>query len=141
MAPRGCRASSITSSRRRSTPSSHISRPSRRPHRRRESMRSTSLALAVSAFVAALLGCPMHVSAADIILSGSMKSSDGAAMNGVMVSAKPKGGTITTTVLTDEAGRYYFPPLATGKYRVWAQALSFATAKGEIDLGAVKQQD
>ena len=58
-----------------------------------------------------------------------------------MVSAKPEGGTITTTVLTDEAGRYYFPPLAAGKYRVWAKALSFATAKGEIDLGAVKKHD
>ena len=44
-------------------------------------------------------------------------------------------------MLTDEAGRYYFPPLAAGKYRVWAQALSFETAKGEVDLGAVKKQD
>jgi len=99
------------------------------------------LTLAVSALVIALLGCPIDVKAADIILSGGIKSSDGAAMGGVMVSAKPQGGTITTTVLTDEAGRYYFPPLAAGKYRVWAQALSFAIAKGEIELGAVKQQD
>ena len=44
-------------------------------------------------------------------------------------------------MLTDEAGRYYFPPLAAGKYRVWAQALSFATAKGEIDLGVAKKHD
>ena len=43
-------------------------------------------------------------------------------------------------MLTDEAGRYYFPPLPTGKYRVWAQALSFETAKGEIDLGATKRR-
>ena len=89
----------------------------------------------------ALLGAPVQVNAADTILSGSIKSSAGEAMGGVMVSAKPAGGTITTTVLTDDAGRYYFPPLAAGKYRVWAQAISFATAKGEIDLGAVKQQD
>src|SRR5213079_3633413 len=86
-------------------------------------------------------GGPVRVNAADMILSGSIKSSDGAAMGGVMVSAKPAGGTITTTVLTDETGRYYFPPLAAGKYRVWAQALSFATAKGEIDLGATKKHD
>ena len=97
------------------------------------------LTLAVSAFVVALLGAPVQVNAADTILSGSIKSSAGEAMGGVMVSAKPEGGTITTTVLTDEAGRYYFPPLAAGKYRVWAQAMSFATAKGEIDLGAVKK--
>ena len=58
-----------------------------------------------------------------------------------MVSAKPQGGTITTTVLTDEAGRYYFSPLAAGKYRVWAKALAFETASGEIDLAAVKKHD
>jgi len=83
-------------------------------------MRSTSsilaATLAVAAFVA-LVGTPVPVNAADPILSGSIKSSAGEAMGGVMVSAKPQGGTITTSVLTDEAGRYYFPPLATGKYR------------------------
>src|SRR5947199_5243564 len=108
-------------------------------------MRSTRSILAatltVGAFVVALVGAPVPVSAADAILSGNIKSSTGEAMGGVMVSAKPEGGTITTTVLTDEAGRYYFPPLAAGKYRVWAQALSFATAKGEIDLGVTKKHD
>src|SRR5215211_8273351 len=63
------------------------------------------------------------------------------AMGGVTVSAKADGGTITTTVFTDEAGGYYFPALATGKYRVWAQALGFETAKGEIDLGAARRQN
>src|SRR3954469_9675102 len=108
-------------------------------------MRSTRSILAatltVGAFVVALVGAPVPVSAADAILSGNIKSSTGEAMGGVMVSAKPAGGTITTTVLTDESGRYYFPPLTAGKYRVWAQAISFATAKGEIELGAVKKQD
>ena len=104
-------------------------------------MRSARLILAVSVFVAAVFGGAAEIKAADIVMSGSIKSSAGVAMGGVMVSAKPEGGTITTSVLTDEAGRYYFPPLATGKYRVWAQALSFATAKGEIDLGAAKKHD
>src|SRR5882757_10798578 len=104
-------------------------------------MRSPRLILAVSAFVAAVFCGAADLQAADIIMNGSIKSSAGQAMGGVMVSAKPEGGTITTTVLTDEAGRYYFPPLATGKYRVWAQALSFATEKGEIDLSVTKQQD
>jgi streptogramin lyase len=57
------------------------------------------------------------------------------------VSAKPAGGTITTTVFTDEGGNYYFPPLPEGKYRVWAQALSFETAKGEIDLAAAAKEN
>ena len=104
-------------------------------------MRSTRSIPAVCAFVVVLLGAPVQLSAADTILNGTAKSSAGEAMGGVMVSAKPEGGTITTTVLTDQAGRYYFPPLVAGKYRVWAQALSFATAKGEINLGSVKRHD
>src|SRR5258707_542804 len=103
-------------------------------------MRSARLILAVSVLTAALLG-GAKLEAADIVMNGSITSSAGQAMGGVMVSAKPEGGTITTTVLTDETGRYYFPPLAAGKYRVWAQALSFATAKGTVDLGVTKQHD
>ena len=38
------------------------------------------------------------------------------------------------------AGDYYFPPLPAGKYRVWAQAVSFATAKAEVDLSAARRQ-
>jgi hypothetical protein len=62
-------------------------------------------------------------------------------MGGVTVSAKAEGKTITTSVFTDEAGGYYFPPLTSGKYRVWAQALSYETAKSTIDLSAAKRQD
>jgi streptogramin lyase len=104
-------------------------------------MPSARSILAVSVFVAAVLGSAAEIKAAEVAMSGSIKSSTGEAMGGVMVSAKPEAGTITTSVLTDEAGRYYFPPLAAGKYRVWAQALSFATAKGEIDLGVAKRHD
>jgi virginiamycin B lyase len=96
-------------------------------------MRSMRSLLAASSFIA-LFGGAIPAVAADAILSGLVKSSDGAAIGGVMVSAKPQGGTITTTVLTDESGRYFFPPLAAGKYRVWAQALAFATDRGEVDL-------
>ena len=46
-------------------------------------------------------------------------------MGGVTVSAKAEGSTITTSVFTDETGNYYFPPLPNGKYRVWAQALTY----------------
>jgi hypothetical protein len=78
-------------------------------------MRSTSLILGMSVFAVALLAAPAH--AADAILSGSIKSPAGEAMGGIMVSAKPQGGTITTTVLTDESGRYYFPTWARRKSR------------------------
>jgi len=88
--------------------------------------------------VALLIAAPAF---ADALLSGTVKSADGKAMGGVTVSAKPDGGTITTSVFTDEAGKYYFPPLPAGHYRVWAQALSYQTAKGAADLSANAKQD
>src|ERR1700675_1924782 len=58
-------------------------------------------------------------------LIGLVKSSDGKAMEGVGVSAKAKGSTVTTTVYSNRAGEYYFPPLSDGRYRIWAQAVGF----------------
>ena len=59
-------------------------------------------------------------------------SAAGEKMGGVTVSAKAEGSTITTSVYTDEAGGYYFPPLPDGKYKVWAQAITFQTANGAV---------
>jgi len=97
------------------------------------------VAFAATALATAFV--PACAEAADALLSGTIKSGSGAAMGGVTVSAKPDEGTITTSVFTDEAGNYYFPPLAAGKYRVWAQALGFDTARGEVDLGPPRQHD
>jgi streptogramin lyase/mono/diheme cytochrome c family protein len=79
--------------------------------------------------------------AADHLLSGAVTSAAGEKLGGVTVSAKLEGSTITTSVYTDETGNYYFPPLAEGKYRVWAQALGFEAAKSEVALSATKQQN
>jgi streptogramin lyase len=79
--------------------------------------------------------------AADVVLSGAVKSAAGETLGGVTVSAKAEGQTITTTVFTDAAGNFYFPPLPAGAYRLWAQALGFETAKAEIDSAATKRQD
>jgi len=79
--------------------------------------------------------------AADAILSGAITSAAGEKMGGVTVSAKPEGATITTTVFTDADGRYFFPPMPGGKYRVWAQAVSYDTARQDVDLAAGKAQD
>src|SRR5262249_10614824 len=87
------------------------------------------------------LAAASPANAADRVLSGTIKSAAGAALGGITVPAKPAGGTITTTVFTDESGNYYFPPLPEGKYRVWAQALSFETAKGEVDLAAAAKEN
>src|SRR3954447_12743455 len=78
---------------------------------------------------------------ADAPLSGSIKTKDGAPMAGVTVSAKMDGTPITTTVFTDQAGRYFFPDMPEGKYRVWAQAIAYEPAKGEVELKAAKSQN
>ena len=77
--------------------------------------------------------------AADAILSGTVTSA-GHNMGGVTVSVKADGSSIKTSVYTDRAGNYYFSPLPAGKYRLWAQAVGFQTAKAEIELGAAKRR-
>ena len=101
--------------------------------------RNIQIGLGIVAAAAAALACTPAF--ADALLSGTIKTSDGKPLDGVTVSAKPDGGTVTTSVFTDENGQYYFPPLPNGHYRVWAQALSFQTAKSDVDLAANRQQD
>ena len=91
--------------------------------------------------IAGLAAVPTATPAADALLSGTIASAGGAKIGGVTVSAKAEGATVTTSVFTDESGAYYFPPLPAGKYRLWTQALSFETARGEIDLGATGRRD
>src|SRR3984893_2734842 len=100
-----------------------------------------TLAAIAAAALAGTAFIPLSAQAADALLSGSITSAAGEKLAGVTVSAKAEGATITTTVFTDESGNYYFPPLPTGKYRVWAQALTFATAKNDVDLTAARHQD
>src|SRR6185312_5454874 len=110
--------------------------------RRRNTMtHMRSMLLASAAAVVAALGMTASAQAADQILSGAISSPTGQKLDGVTVSAKRDGSTITTSVYTDAAGNYYFPPLAAGKYHVWAQALGFETAKSDVDLSANKHQD
>src|SRR5262249_44996215 len=109
--------------------------------RTREFHEEETMRFILSASVALLALATAPAVAADAILSGAVTSGSGEKMGGVTVSAKAEGATITTTVFTDADGHYYFPPMAPGKYRVWAQALSFETAKGEVDLAAKKAQD
>src|SRR5207247_1495685 len=105
---------------------------------RRSSMRNLrSLLLAGAASLVVVTGAQ----AADPLLSGVISSPSGQKLEGVTLSAKLEGSTITTSVYTDETGSYYFPPLPAGKYRVWAQTLGFETAKSSVDLTAGRRQD
>src|SRR5215467_11986059 len=76
--------------------------------------------------------------ATDHVLSGAIAALSGQKLDGVTVSAKREGSTITTSVYTDAAGGYYFPPLAAGKYRVWAQAIGFERSTAAVDLSAAR---
>lgn len=73
-------------------------------------------------------------------LWGTVRSATGGPLEGVAVSARQEGKTVTITVYTDEHGEYYFPPLEppfeSGKYRVWAQAVGFETSRGELAVGS-----
>ena len=100
-----------------------------------------SVLLASTATVLAGLAMTAPASAADQVLSGSIASAAGQKLDGVLVSAKREGSTITTSVYTDSTGSYYFPPMQAGKYNVWAQALGFEQTKAAVDLSANKKQD
>ncbi len=76
--------------------------------------------------------------AAGVPLTGYVRSMEGVAMPGVLVSAKAPGSTITTSVYTDNSGAYSFSPLPEGKYRMWAQAIGYQTARADFDLAAGK---
>ena len=91
------------------------------------SLMALTIALSATAFLA-------RAAYADSLLTGAVTSAAGEKMGGVPVSAKAEGTTITTSVFTDEAGNYYFPLLPNGKYRVWAQALTYQTANGNVEL-------
>ncbi|MCE2542900.1 MAG: carboxypeptidase regulatory-like domain-containing protein [Acidobacteria bacterium] len=70
------------------------------------------------------------------VLVGTVQETAGQPLGGVQVSAKAAGTTITTTVFTDEQGRYFFPAMRGGPYRVWAQAVGFARAPAEVTIVA-----
>jgi streptogramin lyase len=62
----------------------------------------------------------------DLALTGVVASDEGP-LEGVLVSAKKTGSTITTTVVTDQAGRYRFPRtrLEPGKYDLRIRATGY----------------
>jgi virginiamycin B lyase len=92
--------------------------------------------------VAVVLGAAGLVASgarAQTALSGLVSSSDEGAMEGVLVSAKKEGSTITTTVVTDEQGRYSFPSarMEPGKYTISIRAIGYKLDGGKsVDVPA-----
>jgi len=93
--------------------------------------------------IAALLFCVFFSCAAtaQVALSGKVTSAEGGAMEGVLVSAKKAGSTITVTVVTDERGRYSFPAakLEPGKYSIRVRAVGYEL-EGTPSVSIVSQK-
>lgn len=101
------------------------------------------LGLGAVALSASLPGASQIAAIPGTGLAGKVKGADGKPMEGVAVSAKGQGSTITTSVWTNQGGAYMFPPLEAGSYRVWAQAVGFdrPLAQDVIAAGKTTQQD
>lgn len=81
----------------------------------------------ISTMLCCLLGAPLLNAAPQQALTGIVKSDAEGPMEGVLVSAKRAGSNITTTVVTDKAGRYAFPQdrLEAGKYNLTTRATGY----------------
>ena len=77
-------------------------------------------------------------SSADVPLTGTV-SSDGKLLEGVAVSARADGRTFTTTVYTNAQGKYFFPPLDPGQYKMWAQAIGYDAERADLEVAAGKE--
>src|SRR5260370_9662371 len=85
-----------------------------------------ALALAVLLAPPALAPLPGEAQA-PTALTGEVISGGGGAMEGVLVSARKVGSTITVTVVSDAQGRYRFPAskLDPGRYELGIRAVGF----------------
>ncbi|MBF8301560.1 MAG: hypothetical protein HW394_1930, partial [Acidobacteria bacterium] len=72
-------------------------------------------------------------------VAGAARAMDGSPLEGVSVSARDVGSSMTRSVFTDERGEYFFPPLASGQYEVWAQAAGYETARARVAVEATRQ--
>jgi streptogramin lyase len=96
--------------------------------------------LLAGVIVAGLFSCPGGTTAAGekavaaSVLTGVVKDGAGKPMEGVAVSAAASGATITTSVYTDQQGRYFFPGAGAANYRVWAQAVGYQAGRAEVQL-------
>src|SRR5436309_6100913 len=110
--------------------------------RREESMQIKRLllgmgvGLAVTLVPAALVRAQSQTPAA---LTGHVTSEAEGAMEGVVVSAKKAGSTVTVSVVSDAQGRYSFPAnrLVPGQYSVRIRAVGYdLAAPGKADVAA-----
>ncbi len=110
-------------------------------HSRISSLVISTLIFSTVLLCVVFVSTPVRAAGGGGLLTGIVKSAAGEKMAGVTISAKADGQTMTSTVFTDDQGAYYFPAMEAGKYRVWAQADSFETARGEVELTGTRHED
>lgn len=94
----------------------------------------------IAGLAVALLGCPT-LRAQTAALSGQVTSVEEGPMEGVLVSAKRAGSTITVTVVSDQQGRYGFPAakLGPGHYALRIRAAGYELgAPQEVDVAGLE---
>src|SRR5215213_6471498 len=99
-------------------------------------MRMHRYVLSITTGLAMGFACSPLLAQAPAALSGQVSAPGEAAMEGVLVSAKKAGGTITITVVSDESGNFSFPAakLSPGQYNLSIRAIGY-------DLESPKQVD
>src|SRR6266581_3558197 len=92
--------------------------------RLRDHLLTSTVALASLVLAAGLFVLPAQAQTA---LTGQVSSADEATMEGVVVSARKDGSTISISVVTDAQGRFAFPAnrLEPGKYTLKARAAGY----------------
>jgi virginiamycin B lyase len=116
------------------------------------SMRLSFAAGLIFAFLTSILSAPAGAQVAP--LTGKVSSAEEGAMEGVLVSAKRDGATVTVTVVTDQQGRYSFPAgrLEPGHYSLRVRAVGYdldspatadvaANTNATVDLKLRKTED
>src|SRR5437773_6660298 len=96
----------------------------------RESSMTRRLLFVVSAglvFIALLAGRGPAAAQTSTALTGRVSSAEEGAMEGVVVSAKKAGSTVTVSVVSDERGRFSFPSskLGSGSYSLKIRATGY----------------
>jgi virginiamycin B lyase len=104
-------------------------------------MRTRTISLSAAA-LAAVLALPGHSQAqSGAALTGQVTSQEEGAMEGVLVSAKKEGSTVTVSVVSDDKGNFSFPAtkLEPGKYNISIRAIGYdLQGPGSIDVAAGK---
>src|SRR5262245_1642371 len=105
------------------------------------SMRKIVVASGVAVISLALGGLLPGYAQTEIALTGQVASAEEGLMDGVLVSAKKHGSTVTITVVSDERGNYSFPApkLEPGRYSLRIRAIGYDLDR-RVDVDVIARQ-